>query len=177
MYDYEDYYQEQADHYETMAEEHLNRQEEMYEVAEDAYNNQQSLLEDQIDNYEGSNNVDDCDYYEHQMYDAQEHYDEYEDYHHLSEEELYAHFEDQPTVVFDSGHYKIKGEIFMSIWFYKQKQGVFIENSNEQNFSDAKSLSNKGLAERRIKVKTKSTKFPTVSGYLKTSLDIYYNNK
>ena len=65
----------------------------------------------------------------------------------------------------------------MSIWFYKQKQDVFIENSNEQNFSDAKLLSNKGLAKRRIKVKTKSDKFPTVSGYLKTSLEKFYNNK
>jgi len=49
--------------------------------------------------------------------------------------------EDIDAVCFDNGHYEIKGEIFMSIWFYKNNSNVFVENSNDQNYSDAKEIS------------------------------------
>lgn len=71
------------------------------------------------------------------------------------------------------GHYKIFGQIFMSIWKYKNIYGGI--NTTEQNYEDACEMVGNGLISEKIIVYTGSSYFPKVNGYLKNELDIYFN--
>lgn len=73
----------------------------------------------------------------------------------------------------DLGYYKINKNIFMSIWKYKNIYGG--ANSNDDNYNDAIKMIRSGRISEKIIVHTHSPIFPTVNGYLRDELKIFYN--
>lgn len=72
-----------------------------------------------------------------------------------------------------TGYYKINKNVFMFIWKYKNIYGGM--NSNDKNYNDAIDMIRKDFISEKIIVHTHSPIFPTVNGYLRDELKIYYN--
>ena len=90
----------------------------------------------------------------------------------LSDKEEMA--KDMPNVKFGKGLYKVNNHMYMSIWAYKNEYDI-CSNYSSDNYSDAISISKSGLATDLVIVNTHSPSYPRVRGYLRSSLDSYYN--
>ena len=79
-----------------------------------------------------------------------------------------------PNTRVDRGTYVVRGNIYLSIWSFKNKRGLDY-NDNESNYQDAINLSREGLGSPSIKVDTHSDTYPVVKGYLITKLTKFFN--